>query len=90
MTQVPVEILFAPGCAHVSDTRELVEKAARREGVPVALEERVVETLAEARERRFVGSPTVRVAGRDVEPGAEAREVHGLSLIHISEPTRPY
>ena len=78
MTQVPVEILFAPGCGHVSDTRDLVEKAALQEGVPIALEESVVATLDEARERRFVGSPTVRVAGRDVEPAAEAREDFGL------------
>ena len=78
MTHVPVEILYAPGCGHVSDTRDLVEKAALQEGVPIALTEREVRTPTEARELGFPGSPTVRVAGRDVEPGAEAREDFGL------------
>ena len=78
MTHVPVEILYAPGCGQLSDTRDLIERTARREGVPIALEESVVATLAEARKRHFVGSPTVRVAGHDVEPGAELREDFGL------------
>ena len=34
----------------------------------------------EAAERlRFLGSPTVRIGGRDVEPGAEGRTDFGLS-----------
>ena len=78
MTHVPVEILYAPGCGHVSDTRDLVEKAALQEGVPIALEERVIRTLDEACAQRFPGSPTVRIAGRDVEPAAEARLDFGL------------
>ena len=78
MEPVVVEVLHAPGCGSRQAARDLVEAVARREGVPITLTEREVRTPAEARELGFPGSPTVRVAGRDVEPGAEAREDFGL------------
>lgn len=78
MEPVAVEILYAPACGHRRAARERVEAAARLEGVPIALEERVVGTPEEARELRVPGSPTVRVAGRDVEPAADTREDFGL------------
>jgi hypothetical protein len=78
MTRVAVEILHVLGCGSRQTARYRVEAVARREGVPIALTEREVRTPAEARELGFPGSPTVRVAGRDVEPGAEAREDFGL------------
>lgn len=37
-----------------------------------------VERDEEAQRLRFLGSPTVRVDGRDVEPGADVREDFGL------------
>jgi hypothetical protein len=37
-----------------------------------------VESQEEARRSRFLGSPTVRVNGRDIDPGAEARTDYGL------------
>jgi hypothetical protein len=39
---------------------------------------RRVETDEEAQRLRFLGSPTVRVDGRDVEPGVDARDDFGL------------
>lgn len=38
-----------------------------------------VESEDAAQRKRFLGSPTLRVEGRDVEPGAEARTDFGLS-----------
>ena len=39
-------------------------------------------------EREGVETKTIRVVDHDVRPGVSSDE--GLSLIHISEPTRPY
>src|SRR5438045_1179157 len=39
---------------------------------------RRVDSEQQAREMRFLGSPTVRVADRDVEPGAGQRSDYGL------------
>ena len=46
---------------------------------------RRVETLEEAETERFLGSPTVRVNGVDVEPGATQRADYGMKcrLFHV-------
>ena len=78
MTRVMVEVLHTATCASWRAAWDRVESVAREEGVPIALEERVIGTPDEARAQRFLGSPTVRVGGRDVEPGAEAQGDFGL------------
>jgi len=73
-----VEILYFEGCpnheALVSHLHDLVARA----GIPVRVE--VIEVLDDAtsQRERFLGSPTVRVNGRDIEPGAETRTDFGL------------
>jgi hypothetical protein len=39
---------------------------------------RAVDTPEDAERERFLGSPTVRVNGRDVDPGAGERTDYGL------------
>jgi hypothetical protein len=78
MARVAVEILHTPGCGSRQAARDRVEAVARREGVPIALTEREIGTPEEAREQSFPGSPTIRVEGRDVEPGAEGQGDFGL------------
>ena len=75
---VAVEILFAPGCSHVREVRARLTAVAEEEGVVVDLTETSIETVEEAQQRRFPGSPTVRVEGRDVEPAARMLELFGL------------
>jgi hypothetical protein len=78
MSRVLVEVLSSPSCPSRAAAVGAVRRAADETGIEVALTERVVVTLEEARALRMPGSPTVRVAGRDVEPRAEAREDFGL------------
>ena len=75
---VAVEILYAPGCPHLADVRGRLETVAEEEGCAISVAETLIATVAQAQQRRFAGSPTVRVEGRDVEPGAEALELFGL------------
>jgi hypothetical protein len=68
-----VEILYFEGCPNHGEARALVERLA--DELRLEPEVRLVEVAdpdAAAR-LRFLGSPTVRVDGRDVEPGAEER-----------------
>jgi hypothetical protein len=69
-----VEILYFDGCPNHEPARALVERVSSELGIEPEI--RVVEVPdAEAVERlRFLGSPTVRVDGRDVEPGADDRD----------------
>jgi hypothetical protein len=78
VSRVPVEVLWSPGCAHAEDLRRRLGEASREEGVQLDLVEREVSTPQQARALRMPGSPTVRIAGRDVEPGADRREDFGL------------
>ena len=76
--QVAVEILHTLDCPHRQEARVRLSAAAEAEGIAISVSETLIETVEAARQRRFPGSPTVRVEGRDVEPGAEARELFGL------------
>jgi hypothetical protein len=68
-----VEILYFDGCPNHEGATALVERVAAELGVEPDI--RLVDVRdAEAAERnRFLGSPTVRVNGHDVEPSAEER-----------------
>jgi hypothetical protein len=65
-----VEILFTPACPHGRAARGRIEALARADGIEVVVTETLVDDLRDAEARRFTGSPTVLVEGRDVEPRA--------------------
>lgn len=73
-----VELLYFDGCpnyeALLPRLRELLERA----DVDSELELHRVDSAEEARRLRFLGSPTVRVDGCDVEVGAPDRDDFGL------------
>ena len=82
-----VEILYFSDCPSyerlLPRLRELVAQAG---GDPAAIHTRRVETAEAAEHARFLGSPTVRVDGRDVDPGAAERDDFGLKCrIYRSE-----
>ena len=74
-----VEILYFDGCPNHEATRELVERVAAELDVDAQPELVEVSDGEAARALRFLGSPTVRVAGHDVEPGAEDRTEYVLA-----------
>ena len=79
MSARTVEVLFFDGCPNVERALERVRAAvaqAGAEGVSVRLVK--VETSEQAREVRFLGSPSVRVDGADVETSARSRADFGL------------
>lgn len=71
-----LEVLYFDGCpSHERLMPMLRELAAAHDA---ELVQSRVETAEHAEEARFLGSPSVRVDGRDVEPGAETRTDFGL------------
>ena len=74
-----VEILYFDGCPNHEGALALVEQVAI--GLGIDPDVRLLDVPdAEAAERlRFLGSPTIRVDGRDVEPGSEARTDYAMS-----------
>ncbi len=74
-----VEILYFEGCPSferlLPRVRELVDQSG---GDPAAIMLRAIETPEDAETSRFLGSPSVRVDGIDVDPGAAERDDFGL------------
>jgi hypothetical protein len=68
-----VEILYFEGCPNYEEAKALVERVAAQVGVEPEIGVVKVRDTEEAIRLRFLGSPTIRIEGRDVEPDAEKR-----------------
>jgi hypothetical protein len=79
MKQPRVEILYFEGCPNHEPARALVERLARQLRLAPEIELVEVADREAAVALRFLGSPTVRVNGRDVEPGADERRDFAFS-----------
>jgi hypothetical protein len=66
-----VELLFLAVCPHATAAFSCTERAIRGSGIPAQIVFRVITDPDEARRERFLGSPSIRVRGSDIEPGAE-------------------
>jgi hypothetical protein len=73
MRQPRVEILYFDGCPNHEAARGLVERVARELHVEPQIDVVQVPDATAAARLQFLGSPTVRVDGRDIEPGADER-----------------
>jgi hypothetical protein len=79
-----VELLYFDGCPSHERLLPTVERIVGRAGAELGV--RAVETLEAAEAERFLGSPTLRVNGIDVDPGAAERIDFGLKCrIYRSE-----
>jgi hypothetical protein len=79
VSQPRVEILYFEGCPNHEPARALVEQLASELRVEPEIELVQVADPEAAVRLRFLGSPTVRVNGVDVEPRAEERRDFALS-----------
>jgi hypothetical protein len=81
-----VEILYFEGCPNHEPVRALLERLADELRIDPEIRLVAVADPDAAVELGFLGSPTMRVDGVDVEPGAEARRDFALSCrIYRSE-----
>ena len=73
-----IELLYFEGCPTYKLARQIVTEVLEATGVSVELRESKVASDAQARQLRFIGSPTVRIDGRDVDPVPDGTEQYGL------------
>ena len=71
-----IELLYVDGCPGHERLLPRIRELAEQCSAEVVL--RPVDTPEDAERERFLGSPTVRVDGRDIDPGAGARSDYGL------------
>lgn len=73
-----IEILYFEGCPNSDAARSRVHEALAAERVAGDVRMVEVHDAEEAMARRFLGSPTIQVDGRDVEPEARLRRSYGF------------
>lgn len=73
-----VELLYFDGCPHYESLLPKLRELVAQQDPTVEIELRRVESLDDAERERFLGSPTVRIDGRDIDPGAADRQDFGL------------
>jgi hypothetical protein len=77
-SSVKIELLYFEACpsheAFLPRLRALLDQV----GIDAPVMERRVESDAAAQRERFLGSPSLRIDGVDVEPGAARRTDYGM------------
>jgi len=66
-----IEVLYVRDCPNYAGALALVERVRAELGIDAELRTSLISDQAAAERARFPGSPTIRVDGRDVEPGSE-------------------
>jgi K+-transporting ATPase c subunit len=76
---VPVTVLTTTSCGQTEAAVEQVTRVAARLGIATSVERVLVETPEAASRLRFLGSPTIQVSGKDLDPTARDRTDYGFS-----------
>jgi|MudIll2142460700_1097286.scaffolds.fasta_scaffold113397_1 hypothetical protein len=71
-------ILHNEKCPATSKTIELIEQCISESGIQVQLRKKLVSSQEEAKELKFLGSPTVQINGIDIDPGVRDAKVFGF------------
>src|SRR5215216_4209433 len=74
-----IEILYIDGCPNHEGVEGHIRGLLTAAGVDVPIRQRRIESAAQAEAERFLGSPSVRVNGVDVDPTAPRQIIFGLS-----------
>ena len=69
-----IEVLTFAGCPNAEPAVELVARVMSELGIEANVKRIEVESEDQVQEHRFLGSPSIRVNGRDIEPGADGRQ----------------
>ena len=74
-----VEILYVSGCPNQAPTVNRVRAILQEEGIPANIVELEVTDALMAQAVGFLGSPTIRINGQDIEPPARASSAFGFT-----------
>lgn len=73
-----IDVLYFDECPNHLPTVERINTILREEGCSAVVREVLVPSAEAAQQVKFLGSPTVRVNGIDIEPTAQDRKDFGL------------
>jgi hypothetical protein len=75
---VLIELLYFEGCPSYEEYLPRVRNLLAQSGVDAPVIQRQVQTQHDAQREGFIGSPTLRIDGKDVDPRASERTDYGL------------
>ncbi|PVZ09031.1 DF family (seleno)protein [Actinomycetospora cinnamomea] len=74
-----IELLHTEECANAATYLPRLRQLVADAGVSEPVQVRLISDPTQAQREEFLGSPTVRIDGRDVDPGAVESRDYGLS-----------
>ena len=80
-----IEVLYFEDCPHHLPTLERISQVLREECCDAEVREVLVPDVQTAKRTNFLGSPTIRVNGIDIESNARKRKDFGLMCRRYSE-----
>ena len=75
---IKVRILYSEGCVHTPPTLDLVKSISSQMSLDIDLETTLVIDRDQAEKLNFIGSPTVLVNDRDIDPSAAGAKFAGF------------
>jgi hypothetical protein len=83
---VIVEMLHTEDCPHAIEYLPRLRRLVADAGLTAPVQVRLVADPEQAQRERFLGSPTIRINGRDVDPDADRRRDYALSCRLYTSP----
>ena len=83
VAHMKIEVVYIEGCPHLPAAIEAVKKAMEQHALTCPIIETKVEDQGMAVSIGFLGSPTVRINGLDIEPSARQRVAFGMMLPQV-------
>lgn len=77
-----IEVLYFDGCPHFEAFLPHLRDLLAEHGITAPVTLTRIDNDADARAHRFLGSPTVRIGGHDVEPAAAERQSRAADNLH--------
>lgn len=74
-----IEFLYWEECPSHEEALARLREVLASEGVEAEIEIRRIETEEQAQAERFIGSPTIRINGIDIDPTAERQTFYSLT-----------
>lgn len=73
-----IEALFAPNCGSREATLQMIDSVSLNQSVKIDLKETTINTTPEADSAKFLGSPSIRIDGKDIEPESRENTDYGV------------
>ncbi len=81
-----IELLYFEGCPTHEQAEKLLREVLEEENIDVKIEKILVKNEEKAEELKFIGSPTIRINSKDIDPTAEQRKNYSLTCrIYLTE-----